>query len=888
MIERCTGAFPFTGGARKVLVLSLLLVLASTTVAQRPYSAIGWGSNSASRLTLSASTASSGPTLISLASIVPIGNNANVKAILGGSDYTTVIMMDDNVMSFGDNSNGQLGLGEISAAVSSPRYLPGFGGAKGSLRTTGYATYLLPPSGESGSSYSWGLNKNSIASATVAAGTKMLDPTPFLDPTSSSPVEAAILDMSCSSIHCVTLYTNGSLLGVGVTSTNTLLSVITDLLLPCNTSSTTNWCPFSLTNIIDSVDTPRLVSASDSSTVIVTAASNILIAGSLVGTSTLPTLSNTSLLAPVSLPAILHHPSTSTPPVATAPVNTPPTSTPPVSTPPTISTPPTVSTPPVNTPPVGVPASSVLFPSLHNLAGSILSKVSGDVAGAHSATVESRGILSPSAPVAPTTSIISSLISALDDLTNVFRVVSVNNLHSSCQPANNGSITQITSGSSFVLFLCNSTRVFGFGNNSLGQINPLSGASISASSPVEVDFSVLDVNWYSNSSNTIVKIAAGPTSAYALTAGGRVIAWGSNTDDARGTISGAAAGMVDLLNTSYSTLSTVIPVNHTIIDISAHISSPGAFVRTAETPGTTCPPVTEMTWMYCSPTGVYTFGAGAVSSGTVTLPAGVSMVGNMTVNGTAVMSAPYGMSLTGRFDVAGAGTVSFESKSAVTGAVTLREDSELIVSQGQLFVNGSLSLAPSATITLKNMNFSSSEDDGSSNAAIVAEGPVSLEGTITIVIPSSAIDALLNAGVNGQNRDLKFYTTVIYASQGLSLNGSSSSKRDAMDDSPSSSPSSSNVTSSSATINLVTSASTVSSCQKVSSSTSSTPGGLAVVMALDSSECDGKGNVSRRTLAIILGSVFGGVALIVVVVALVIFKVDSIRQRVVPYHKARF
>lgn len=848
MNERRTGAIPFTGGARKVLSLSLLLLLASTSLAQRPYSAIGWGSNTASRLTLSASTSTAGPTLISLSSIVPIGNNGNVKAVIGGSDYTTIIMMDDNVISFGNNSFGQLGTGSISTSASAPRYLAGFGSAKGGLRTTGYATYLLPPSGESGSTYSWGLNKDSVASATVDAGTSMSSPSQFLDPTTSSPVEAAILDMSCSSVHCVTLYANGSLLGLGVTSTNTVLSVLSDLLLPCNSSATTKWCPFSLANIIDSADTPRLVSASDSSTVIVTAGSNILVAGSLVGTSALPTLSNTSLLAPVSLPAILQPPSAST----TPPVSTPPTTTPPVSTPPT-------STPPVTAPPVGV-----------------------------------RGILAPTpaAPAAPSTSLITSLFSALNDLTNVFRVVSVNNLHASCQPAQNGSITQITSGSAFVLFVCNSTRVFGFGNNSAGQINPLSGATISASAPVEVDFSVLDPTWYSNSSNKIIKIAAGPTTAYALTASGRVVAWGSSTDNALGTISGAPAGLADLLNTSYSGLSTIIPVNHTVVDISAHLSSRGAFIRTAETPGTNCPAVTEMTFMYCSPTGIYTFGAGAVSTGTISLPAGVSMLGNMTVNGTAVLSAPYGMSLTGRFDITGAASVSFESKSTVTGPVTLKEDSELIVSDGQLSINGSLSLAPSATLTLKNMNFSSSEDDGSDSAPITVEGSITLEGTVNIIIPTFAIDALLSAGSNGQNRDLKFYTTVIYASQGLSLNGSSSNKREAMDDAtpsaPSASPSPSNVSSSSATINLITSSSTVSSCQKVYASTSSTTGGLAVLMSLDSSECNGKGGLSRRTLAIILGSVFGGVALIVIVVALVIFKVDSIRQRVVPYHKARF
>ena len=908
-IEARKSATSFTGGARTVLTLSLVLLLASVAVSQRPYAAVGWGSNSGARLALSTSQTTAGPTLISLSSIVPKGVNGNVKAILGGSDYTTVIMMDDNVISFGDNSNGQLGEGTTSSGAVSPRYLPYFGGAKGGLRTTGYASYLIPPANQAGATYSWGLNKNSVASSTVDSGNAISSPQVFLDPSTSLPVEAAISDMACSTVHCVTLYQNGSLLGIGATSTNSVLSVLTDLILPCNSSSTTSWCPFTISSVVDTVDTPSLIAAGDSITAIVTVNSNILVMGSLVGTLSLPTLSNTSLLNPslISIPAIIR------PPV-NAPVSAPVVPVSPVA-PVTAPIAPVSATPalaPVSVPPTAPSSSSIpsLAPiptggsqTVENLLPSILKaqNIDESVLGINGERRE-QSLLTPHSTPASTPNVVPSILSlipsALSNLANVFRVISVDSLHTSCQPASQGSINQIVAGSSFVLFLCNNSRVFGFGQNDLAQINPLAATVISATSPVEVDFSVLDASWYSNSSNRIVKIAAGPNTGYALTSGGKILSWGDNTDQAKGIISGAPSGIADLLNTSYSTLSTAIPVGHTIVDISAHVSAIGAFVRTAEIPGTNCPAVPDMSFMYCSPSGKYTFGAGAVSTGSVALPASVIMSGNMTFNGTADISMPYGMVLEGVLDIAQNAKMTMSGTTSVVGDVTIEGDADVVLSNGKFEISsGSLSLASSTSLTLKNMNFTNgnaSSENGSASASIVVSGSASIDGTVTVVIPSSAVDAILNAGSNGQNKDVQFYSFVIYAAGGINnkTNNSpssspSSTKKDdgnTVHDPSSDSPA---ITANQTAVTIVVSPSTVSSCQKVSTSSAFTNGGLAVLASLDSSDCNTKGGLSRRTLGIILGCTLGAVAIAVATVLLIIYNIDSLRQNIVPYHKAR-
>lgn len=887
LFEGRSRAFSFPGSPRILLSLFLLSIIVSSALSQRPYSAIGWGSNAGARLAENSSTTSVGPKLISFSSIVPSGKTSNVKAIMGGINYTTILLMDDNLVSLGANSNGELGLGTSSSVLSPPTYIPSFNVTKGRLRTTGTASFVLPPAGSSGPFYSWGLNTNYVAAPQLNKNTAILSPRVFTDFTTSNPIEAEILDISCSTVHCVTLFKNQTILGVG-SAGSPPLTVAANILLPCNNSVNSKWCPFSITSIVDAQDIPTLISASDASTAIVTAKSNILIMGPLLGTSTLPLIIDTLIAAPSLLPPAPLSPPVSTPSVPiTAPI--PVTSPVPISTPtPPISAPPTtpLSTPTVSSStPTLIPSNLPIGPA-NRVSTRILSPNAQGQNVDDDDDDDQGG--SPSSP----------LVNALSDLARVIRVISVDNLHSSCQPANNGSINQIVSGSNFVLFLCNNSRVFGFGGNNAFQINPLQGSVISAAAPVQVDFSTINPNFYNDSNNKIVKIAAGPLSAYALTAAGHVYAWGSNENNALGTISTAATtSIANLSDSNVSNLPSVIPSGHTIVDISAHLSVTGAYLRTAEKPGTSCPDLGDLTpFMYCTPSGTWTFSSATMSSGSYTLPRGLSMAGNMTLNGNVFLHAPFGLAMEGELDVGGSASVALESENTIIGDVTLGDVAAMTVSDGQLLVtNGNIAVGASSTLTLSNMNFtsgSSKREASTDSATVVSSGAIVIEGNVTIIIPSSVIDELLTAGANGKNRNLNTSTIAIYAEGGLifanaSSSSNSTAKRFVEEFLQKNATGSSNSTGSSITIKPSTSS--VSSCQKIVSSSKSTSTTLLVFVSLDSSDCNSKnsGGLSRRDLGIILGCVFGAVVIIVAAIIIVLYNSPSLKRKYLPFRNSR-
>jgi hypothetical protein len=411
--------------------------------------------------------------------------------------------------------------------------------------------------------------------------------------------------------------------------------------------------------------------------------------------------------------------------------------------------------------------------------------------------------------------------------------VELNQLPAPCRtepPPGSVGIRKVVGGLDFTLMLCDKNRIFGFGNNDKFQLGAAGSSKVNVTAAVALNISNVDPEWDSPLPpeeteaipNDFVTIAAGQSSGYAATADGQVWGWGSSSNWALGIDTYPLKNLPQNLTVHFENL---IRTNHTVLGVTAHLSADGAFIRLGERPIGRCPPKPPgMGFGYCDARGFYTFQEGAVGNGTMLMPRGMILVGNVTINGTSDLRFPFGVSMEGHVRLHGRAFAALSDRTELVGDMEIDEESELSVDQGILYVNGSIIVGENATLTFNNVttgditigaNVSRREAferaSLDSDALISADGNVTIDGNVTVAISAESVQAMLEAGNRGANRNVSSSVVLV----------SASSVGSGKIISP--------------TIELLQP--TYDSCQTVSASSESDGTTLTVLLSLDSDEC---------------------------------------------------
>jgi alpha-tubulin suppressor-like RCC1 family protein len=431
-------------------------------------------------------------------------------------------------------------------------------------------------------------------------------------------------------------------------------------------------------------------------------------------------------------------------------------------------------------------------------------------------------------------------------------------------------VRSMASGLDFTLILCNGT-VFGFGNNSIGQLGRSTPEYAEVESMIEIlsspiGFSAED-DEDDESGPAIKMIAASRTTGYALAKNGTVYGWGGTQDMALGS---------DIPNPSSQPIALPLVsanlANFTVLDISAHMSSHGAFARIGERIGLgSCPKRPRgFETAFCSSQGFWTFQPTFIRNGTVSLDQGTVMSGDISVSDTATIEIKRGARLLGSIELRNKSKLFMTtSTSKLEGDLVLLDESEFVLDEGALVLNGTLRLADAASVVISNSTF---DKNGTHDPLITVEGEAVINGTIYIAVAASVLQELLEEGRNGSVTD---------ASRTSKILATETSGGRAIAD----------------TVVITLQTPVYDSCQTVTNTLDSSGTSISVLLTLDSSACISSGPVDptsptaqilkkNNKMAIIVGVTVGAVVVVTVIAAIIILSVPAIKHAVLPYRRS--